>query len=144
MASVFKIRGRNKAPSSTYYGKVKVAPRTWERVKLYSDKTASRRRLNELQRQAEQRDAGVVRIEMDQAGRPLAEHAADYLSALKLAGVAEDHHRIASWMLTRLIELTGWTRIADITADSLRAMLVKLSAEGKATNYLNKFISRGK
>ena len=43
--------------------------------------------------------------------RPTFEDAADYLADLKRDNVNGDHHRIASWMLKRLIELCGWTRL---------------------------------
>src|SRR4051812_23623967 len=44
--------------SSCYYGKVKHGA-TWRRVKLYRDKSASERRLGELQREADQSHVGM-------------------------------------------------------------------------------------
>ena len=133
--------------SSTYYGKLRVGKKPhhhWKTVPLFSDKTASERELNRLQCHEDRKAAGVVTVEMSYAAKPLAEHAADYLAALKLMGVSDEHYRIAKWTLERLLTLTGWARVADVTADSLRAALAKLKDEGKATNYLNKFTSRAK
>lgn len=133
--------------SDTWYGKLRIGKRPhhqWKTVTLFTDKTASERELAKMQTAEDQRAAGVVTVEMDQAAKPISVHAADYLAAMKQSGVADDHHRIASWMLNRFIELSGWARMSDITADSLRSVVTKLTAAEHSTSYVNKFISRAK
>ena len=58
MARVFKISGRDAKKSGSWYGKVKDGGK-WLRVKLFTDKTSSERRLNDLQRAADQRESGL-------------------------------------------------------------------------------------
>jgi integrase len=142
--------------SDRWFGKLRVGKsphHRWKTVLLFTDKTASERELAKLQAREDQRAAGVITAEMEHAGKPLIGtsakgekigHIPDYLAALKQVGVSDDHHRISTWTMDKLLELSGWARVADITADSLRTVMAKLTAAGYATNYVNKFTSRAK
>jgi hypothetical protein len=133
--------------SARWQGKLRIGKpphHTWKTVRLFADKTASERELMKMQTIEDQRAAGVITPEMEHAGKPLAVHIADYLAAMKQVGVSEDHYRISKWTLEKLITLSGWSRVSDLTADSLRQVLATLIAAGYATNYVNKFTSRAK
>jgi integrase len=146
-ANVFKRKLRSGKKSGIWYGKIREGSRpyqTWRVVPLFSDKTASERELQKLQALADRRAQGMITPETDAAAKPLADHVADYLASLKQSGVDSDHLRIVTWMTERLLELSGWKRVADLTADSLRMIVARVAAEGKATSYCNRFISRAK
>src|SRR5687767_9169133 len=51
--------------STHWYGKVAAGKGRWRTVRLYTDKTASQRRVAELQRLADRRDAGAVTAEVE-------------------------------------------------------------------------------
>lgn len=144
MGNVFKLRGRNGKKSPIYYGKLKLAPGRWKRVALFSDKTASRRRLADMQRQTDQGSAGVMTAQLERLRRPLAELSKDYHVALRLQRKRDDHVRISEWMLKRLFELASWKMFADITPESLDKALAMLAAQGRTASYQNKFIARAR
>ena len=78
MASVFKITGRKGKKLAHWYGKIAVSTDKRIRVKLFTDKTASERRLMELQREADQRASGVRTVAMDYAMVSVDQHAKDW------------------------------------------------------------------
>lgn len=124
-------------------GKVKDGGK-WQRAKLFTDKTASERRLNDLQRSADQREAGVRTPAMEFASLPLSKHVADYLASMRLQKPSDDSMRIAEWMLNNLVKRGGWSKLRDITTDNLRSILASLEAEEKTPAYQNCYIKRGK
>ena len=142
MPKLFKIT-RNGRKSAEWHGKVKESGGR-RRVKLFTDKTARERHLQALQRDADQRTAGVVTPEMDAAAKPVKQHAADYLDALKLTGVSPAHLTITTGLLNRLIAGGKWVHLADVTPDSLRGFVKRLIAGGRTVSYGNKFINVGK
>src|SRR2546430_2267497 len=91
--------------SNVYYGVVKNGPgkKEWERVKLFADKTASERRLRELQREADQRQAGMITPDVEALKLPIKELRDKYVAALEAARSKVDHVRISGFMLDRLI-----------------------------------------
>lgn len=128
--------------SAVWMGKVKVGAKQRQVVRLYSDKTASERKLAELQKEADNRDAGVITPLMDSARRTVREHVEDYY--LSLAAMRPNHQRIVKWMTERLIEWGNWNRLADINEASMRKILARLAADGATVSYQNKFITRAK
>jgi integrase len=144
MSNLFKITGRDSHKLANWYGKVKVADGKRKRVKLFTDKLASERRLTDLQREADQRAAGVRTLAMDFAGLSIQQHADVYLAALQLEKLDDETLRNAKWTLDKLIEWAKWQRISDVTADSMRNVLKMLDGQGKTPSYQNKFIMRAK
>ena len=142
MPNLFKIT-RNGKRSACWHGKVRDGGR-WQRVRLFTDMTASTRRLHDLQRDADQRAAGVVTPQMRHAGRPIVEHVADYLAAHRLKGVKPNTHAITANLLRRLVRECGWRTLADLTADGLRAFVTRLIDGGRTTSYGNKFVNTAK
>jgi integrase len=144
MASVFKITGRKGKKLAHWYGKIAVSTDKRIRVKLFTDKTASERRLMELQREADQRASGVRTVAMDYAMVSVDQHAKDYLESLRLEKRDTGTLRIGEWTLDKLIEWGKWHRISDVTADSMRNILTGLDRQGLTPSYQNKFIMRAK
>src|SRR4051794_35910745 len=65
----------------------------WKWRKFYTDKRASEKAWEQFKQEMEQRAAGVILPTMTHAKRSVTDHAKDYLAALKLERVGEDHHR---------------------------------------------------
>jgi integrase len=143
------VRGQLKlilGRSPIWYGKLREGKKPnhrWRTIPLFSDKGASESEIQRLQADADKRAAGLITLEIDAAAKPLCEHVDEYLATLK-GNVADDHYRIVAWMTRRLLDLTGWTMVADISPGGLRDVSSKLTADGKAQAYCNKFISRAK
>lgn len=127
-----------------YSGKVKLGPKHWRTVRLYSDKVASERELARLQGEADRHDAGCTSADVERLRRPIAELAKDYIANLKAQNKDTDHVRISEWMLDKLIDLGGWRRFGDITRDSMERILAKLEETKATASYRNKFIKRAK
>jgi len=144
MANVFKMAGRDGRKLAHWYGKIAVSADKRIRVKLFTDKTASERRLIELQHEADQRASGMRTTAMDFAMVSVQQHAKDYMASLQLEKRDFDTLRIGEWTLDRLIEWGKWQRLADITADSMRSILTTLNRQGLTPSYQNKFIMRAK
>src|SRR5690348_16558527 len=116
MGQVFKInvmRGGRKVRGRHYHGKIQLGPKRWKRVKLFTDKTASERRLGELQRQADMRSAGVTNSDLDRLRRPTDDLLKEYLETLAAERKDEQHVRIAGWITRKLVELAGWRYFSD-------------------------------
>src|SRR5882672_2402546 len=136
---VFKIKMRGDKKSPCYYGKVKVAPKTWRREKLFTDKLASKRRLAELQREADRRAAGMHTADTDRLALPLKDLVKQYIQSLQTRKVDAAHLRITDWSLKELVEAGKWQRFGDITPSAVEAVL-PLVAE--SAGYQNAFIKK--
>ncbi len=142
MADVFKRKSSTGEALSIYYGKLKVVPGTWKRVSLYTDKESSRRRLRELQTEADQRRAGILTPDTDRLALPITTLAEQYGESLRTQGRDGDHLRIVKWMNEQLIELGGWKFYRDITRDSMGKILATLEGRGATASYRNKYLAR--
>jgi len=139
MARVFKIKGRDSKKLAHWYGKVKIASKRWQRVKLFTDKVASERRLAKLQQQADQRAAGMQTVETDRLAMPLKELVKQYIQSLRSRNIDADHIRITEWSLGQLLEAGKWQRFADITVPSVESILPTLAG---TAGYQNTFIKK--
>ena len=81
---VFKRDG-----SDQWCGKIRLSPGKWRTVYLYTDKQASTEELWRLQKDADQRRAGLLTTATDAAALPLAEHVADFLNDYRRQGYAD-------------------------------------------------------
>ena len=136
---LFKIAMRDGKKSANWYGKVKVAPKTWQKVKLFTDKLASERKLTKLQKQADQRAAGMQTADTDRLGLSLKELVKQYVQSLRARKVDEDHIRITEWSLNQLVESGKWQRFADITPPAVESLLPTLA---DTAGYQNAFIKK--
>lgn len=140
MPNLFKPK-RDGKKSNVYWGKVKLAPGSWRKVPLFSDKVASERRLKELQAEADRRAAGIDTADGDRLRLPIKELRDQYVAALDRAGGNPDHARITDCLLGKMIEAGNWQTFRDITPASIEKMLPGLA---KTQSYQNKFITRAK
>lgn len=124
-----------------YTGKLKLGPGRWKNVPLFSDKTASERRLKELQTAADRRAAGIDTADTDRLALPIDELAEKYIDWLTVQKKDPDHIRISEWMLNKLIQTGEWRYFRDITRESVEKMLPVLA---RTASYQNKFIVRAK
>jgi integrase len=153
MASLFKnsvVRNGKRTVYPTWYGSYVDQNGQWAKVKLFTDKTASQRRLQEIQREADQRRAGVQTPQMDAAAKPLLAidakgnetgHVADYLANLKRISTPA-HHRIVTGMLKTFLELAGWKALREVTEAGAARALMLLMAKGHTVSYVNAHLTR--
>lgn len=137
MSKLFRTARKPKV----YTGKLKLGPGRWKNVPLFSDKTASERRLKELQTAADRRAAGIDTADTDRLALPIADLAEKYIEWLTVQKKDSDHIRISEWMLNKLIETGEWRYFRDITRESVEKMLPVLA---RTASYQNKFIVRAK
>lgn len=148
MAKLFKRKLRDGKDSPRWYTKYRDESGKLRQRVLFTDKAASQRRADDLERDASKRAAGVITPDMDHAGRPISEHVADYLAELK-ASVDDKHYRVTEFTMKKLLALTGWKRLCDINPGSVRRSVGALKlGDGKgkvaALSYKNKFVTRAK
>lgn len=130
--------------SSKWYGKVKTGPMVWKTVLLYTDKTASERRLKDLQEDADRIDSGVTRPDFDVLRLPIGQLRDRYFESMKQQRRRQGHIDITTSMLDKLIQLGGWKRFRDITRESIEGILKKLEENGLTVSYRNGFIKKAK
>ncbi|HZL38474.1 MAG TPA: tyrosine-type recombinase/integrase [Tepidisphaeraceae bacterium] len=125
-----------------WYGRMPVNGK-WKWHKLFTDKRASQARWNELVRQCEQRQAGVITTTMDAAKLPIRRHMDAYHEGLKRTAT-DAHCRIAIGMLDRFVKLAKWKTLADVNEQSAARVLSALEASGKTVAYCNQYLTRAK
>jgi hypothetical protein len=107
------------------------------------DEQAARNRLAELVRTAERVRAGIsTTAEERTAGlRPtaLAEHFADYLTALEAAGVTPAHRANVRRFLDRLASECGFDRLADLDRGPLVRWLAQRAGDGMGARTRNAY-----
>lgn len=141
MTRVFKMKMPDGSKSVHYFGKIKQGPKRWKRVKLFTDKLSSERRLKDLQIEADQWSTGVRNVTTAEGMRPIDQHVDEYLASLKLRASSADHHSIASNMLRRLVKQAAWKFIRDISLESVERAVAELAG---TESYQNCFIKRAK
>src|SRR5262245_16233401 len=85
--------------SRKWYGKVKLGTKTWKTVQLYTDRTASERRLQDLQRDADLCDSGVKRPDLELLRLPIADLRDRYIESLRQQRRKDAHVKITGFML---------------------------------------------
>ena len=136
---VFKRDG-----SDQWCGKIRLSPGKWRTVYLYTDKQASTEELWRLQKDADQRRAGLLTTATDAAALPLAEHVADFLNDYRRQGYADKHLYILRTSLDRLVTMGAWKRLTDLTPDAMRKILARLADDGTGPATCNKYLIRAK
>ena len=131
--------------TARWYGKVRVAPWQWRQVALFTDKVASERELMRLQREADQRAAGVVTPEMEQAGRSLREHVREYVADLRRRNCSEAHVEICEKYLAIVLAETDWKMPGDVSAASFLQAVERLRTKREiGPSTINRYIARAK
>ena len=126
--------------SSKWYGKVRSGGR-WKMAPLYSDKAASVRRLQELQRIADQKATGMITVATEAVGKALVDHITDRLADMERQGCSAKHVYTMRTMLNRVLALTGWKNLSDMTADNTAKLLDLLKEDGLNAQTINRYIA---
>ena len=111
-------------PAKKWYGKFRDGNGVVRKVPLSADKNAARQLLADLVRKAERVRIGLHDPAEDHARRPLAEHLADYATALEGKGDTPDHVRQTVGRTRALLDGCGFAFVKDVDA-------------GRATEWLN-------
>ena len=141
--NVFKITRQSKGGqkrSSKWYGKVR-SGRRWRMVALYSDRAASIRQLQELQKIEDQKASGIITVATEAAAKPLTEHIKDRLSDLERQGSSPKHVYTMKVSFNRVMTLMKWRTLADLTADNVAKLLDVLQEEGLNAQTINRYIA---
>jgi len=128
--------------SRTYYanyrdggGRVRVVPTGCR------DEDAARRVLSDLERRAELVKAGVMTSGEDSAADyqtvPLADHFRAYLTTLEAEGTTKGHRENVERCLKRLAKECGWTRLNELTRDSLERWMTRQARAGMGARTRN-------
>ena len=141
MASLFKIKARNQKLTN-WRGKYRDEHGRWTKVTLYTDRAASLEELRRLQRQADQRRAGILTPETDAATKPLEDHIDDYVADCKRQDFDAKHLYMLESMLQRAVAFGKWTRLSDIQPDKVRVVLGLLDKAGAGPATCNYYLAR--
>ena len=144
MSSVFKLKYRTLDPktgqrrkSRCWYGYLTNAKGARDRVKLNSDKTASRTILGEKQRKIDRREAGIVDPYEDFRLLPVQEHVAGFQRSLQGKANSAKHVNLTIARLNEILDGCRVEKLDELSATDLLEWLTtqrQSSAFGTATS----------
>ncbi len=120
-----------KEKASKWWGKYR-DPNTdrEERVPLFIDKKASQQRLNDLVKQSEWAKAGLTDPKFEEhARRPLAEHLANFRTALKAKANTADYVALVVGRLEAVMNSCRWQALKDLSMSQADEWLVRQRGE---------------
>ncbi len=126
--------------SKVWYGRYRDADSIERRVKLFTNKVASRQALAERERKAELAKAGVCNPFEAHARRPLAEHLADFVASLENAGRTPDYVQPVESRVRRIVDGCRFRFIGDISASSVQAYLAEQKRAGLGQRTINHYL----
>lgn len=126
--------------SKVWYGRYRDANGIEKRVKLFTNKTASRQALSELERKAELAKAGVSNPFEAHARRPLSEHLADFVANLRNAGRSPDYVQPVENRVRQIIAGCRFRFIDGISASAVQSLLADLKRNGLGQRTLNHYL----
>lgn len=126
--------------SRTYYANLKIGGKTKRTSLKTTDLATAWARLREMLRRERDRDLGIIDEYSENAEKPLSQHVEDWLASVESRGNGEKHLSGLRTRITRLIEVAGWKRITDLTADTLSATLARLGREGASAQTRNHYL----
>jgi integrase len=103
------------------------------RKKLSWNKEIAHTEMGEFLKDMEKRRVGLVNDHIDQAARPLSEHLDDFEESLKLRPITARRQKEFMERIRKLVAAAGWTRLADITVDSVNSTLLKMKKKHGGT-----------
>ncbi len=134
MASIFKQRytakgkdgERIRKQSKCWYIEYRDANGTRKRVKGYRDKTASRQLADQLERQTELEQVGVIDRYAEHRSRPLREHLADFRQSLLAKGNTAKYTRQTVRSIKRVLDVCKFVVWPDIQASKVQRCLSEM------------------
>jgi integrase len=121
--------------SSKWWGKYRDAGGKLKTVSLCVDKQNAKHLLVQLERKEERRKVGLSDNHTEQAVRPLSEHIADWLAALREGHASERRVEDMERRINKLVAIGKWDRLSEVTEDSLRSALSKLEVSAQTWNH---------
>jgi len=121
-----KVKGKR---SSVWYGKYADAAGVVRRVKLCSDKTASKQMLAKLVTQSALAEHGIADpARQEHAKRPLAEHLADFEADLRAKGCSAKQVGLKIGRVRRVLDSCSFIFMVDLSASRVQQHLADLQA----------------
>ena len=114
------------------YGRFRSPDGIVREVALFKDKTASRQRLAELERKAEQSDSGLLDPFEESRQQPLADHVADFRQQLESKGNSEQHVALTVARCEAAFSGCGFKLPGQLDADKVANGLKQRRDEAKA------------
>jgi len=105
-------------------------------VPLCTNKTAAELMLAELVKKAEMGQRGICDPFEDHRLRPLAEHLADFRTALEAKGNTPDYVALVLGRLQALADGCGWRTLCDLSASQANEWLTRQRTPGRPAPYL--------
>ena len=121
MPDATKVKARSKVWSARY----RDADGIVREVKLFRDKTASQQKLAELRMKAEHGKAGLISCYDESARKPLNEHLADWLKALRARNRSDGHVTKLGNSVQRVVDACGWKRLKDLSSTAAEQYLAE-------------------
>jgi len=116
--------------SSKWYGRLRSPDGIVREVPLFKDKTASRQRLAELERKAEQSDSGLLDPFEDSRNQPLADHLAAFRQHLESKGNSEQHVALTVARCEAAFSGCGFKLLGQLDADKVANWLKQRRDDG--------------
>jgi Phage integrase, N-terminal SAM-like domain len=123
-----------------WYGQYRDADGITRRMPLCTDKTAARQMLNELVRQVERGEAGLVNPLDEQSKKPLDVHVEDYRRYLDSKDNSERHVKETISQIKIVLDGCNFRRIADLDTDKVRQFLKQRRTAGMSAERSNHYI----
>ena len=118
--------------SSKWYGRYRLPGGIVREVALFKDKAASRQRLAELERKAEQSDSGLLDPFEESRKQPLADHVADFRQHLESKGNSGQHVALTVARCEAVFSACGFKLLTQLDADKSSNWLKQRRDEAKA------------
>ena len=119
--------------SSKWYGRFRSPDGIVHEVALFKDKAASRQRLVELERKAEQSDSGLLDPFEESRKQPLADHVADFHQHLEAKGNSRQHVALTVARCEAVFSGCGFKLLGQLDADMVSNFLKQRRDESKDT-----------
>ncbi|MFO0832011.1 MAG: site-specific integrase [Phycisphaerales bacterium] len=101
------------------------------RERLSTDKGVAQMLLGKRLQEVEKLKAGAITSDPREAARPFAEHATDYIDALRRRGRDDQYARQIERRLKHLAETYGWEQLKHVRAQDVRDHLDRLAEKGR-------------
>lgn len=96
---------------------------TENRRKGYTDKAASEQEAHRLEREAEQRAAGLIPVDRDHLLAPITKHLDDFVESRRVRGRSDKYYDLLHARILRTITECGWITLTSVTPESFTRFL---------------------
>jgi integrase len=132
-----------KEKSKCWWAKYRNAAGEWVRECLdVKHKSNAKDELDKREKREENLKVGVQDRYLEYASLPLAEHVQHWFASLENAGASERRRKDLRERIDKVIETTGWKRLADITPDSALQVLRELGVSAQTRNHYQQHIKQ--